>query len=374
MPFQDVFENIPFDELLKISAGADDRDVDEALAARRPNLYHAAALLSPAASRRLEDLASAARSITLQRFGRVIQLYAPLYISNECVDTCAYCGFSRENQIARLTLSVDQVAQEARILYDQGFRHLLLVSGEHPRIVSIDYIEKIIRELRPFIPSLSVEVAPQEIEPYRRWVAAGVDGLVVYQETYDKKVYAAVHLAGKKKDFNWRLAAPERGGEAGFRRLGIGALLGLADWRHETLALAAHTDYLMRHTWQSMVTISLPRLRPAAGGYAAPHAVSDRELVQMIAALRILLPDVGIVLSTRERASLRDKLVHLGVTQMSAGSKTNPGGYSRQVADSECQFEIEDTRSAAQIARMLDAAGYEPVWKDWDRELHAANL
>lgn len=372
MSFVDTFNQIPFEELSRLSRHAGNNEIDAVLRSPQPVPEHAAVLTSPAAAKRLEELAHRSREITRQRFGRIIQLYSPLYISNECVESCTYCGFSRENKINRLTLSVEQTVKEAKFLFDQQFRHLLLVSGEHPRIVSVEYVQKIIEAVFPFIPSVSVEVAPQEVEPYKRWVQSGADGLVVYQETYDKNIYKRVHLAGKKKDFNWRLDAPERGGVAGFRRIGIGSLLGLADWRKETVALTAHADYLLRHCWQSSITIGFPRLRPAAGGYLPTWTVSDKEMVQMIIALRILLPDAGLVLSTREPAALRDRLVHLGITQMSAGSKTNPGGYSKEMEEAECQFEIDDRRSAAEIAVMLSRQGFDPVWKDWDKELHEA--
>lgn len=370
MSFVQSFNQISFEDLLKLSVHATNRDVDEALAAPTHNLQQAAILFSEAANRRLEELAQRARDITWQRFGRTIQLFAPLYISNECVETCTYCGFSRENKINRLTLNTQQVVSEAKFLFQQGFRHLLLVSGEHPRIVSHEYVSNLIQALHPFIPSISLEVAPLETKPYEKWVQDGADGLVVYQETYERQIYSRVHLAGKKTNFDWRLEAPERGADAGFRRLGIGALLGLTSWQKEALALFAHADYLLRHCWQSSVTISLPRLRPAAGGFLPQHSVTDRELVQIILALRILLPDVGLVLSTRERSSLRDQLIHLGITQMSAGSKTNPGGYSKEMEEAECQFEIDDKRSAKEISQMLQQKGFDPVWKDWDRELH----
>ncbi len=373
MSFAEKFNQIDFGALLQLSQQATDRDVDQALASTTTDLERAAILLSPTAEKRLEELAIASRHLTWQRFGRIIQLYAPLYISNECVETCTYCGFSRPNQIKRLTLSNQQIVAEAKKLHTQGFRNLLLVSGEHPRLVSIEYINQIIQTLRPFIPSLSVEVAPQETEPYKKWVESGADGLVVYQETYDKKIYKQVHLAGKKRDFDWRLEAPERGGAAGFRRLGIGALLGLADWKKEGLSLVAHADYLLRHCWQSNLTLSLPRIKHAAGEFKPNTVVTDKNFVHLIAVLRLMLPDAGIVLSTREPQALRDKIIHLGATHMSAGSKTNPGGYSDDIEKSETQFDIEDTRSPQEIAAMLSHNGYDPVWKDWDKEFHHEN-
>ena len=347
---------------------ATDIDVARALdPGRRCTLVDFAALLSPAATPRLEELATAAHRTTLRRFGRTIHLFAPLYLSNECVSTCTYCGFSAGNDIARRTLDVSEVVAEARELSDRGFRHLLLVAGEHARIVSKDYLVECVRAVAPVMPSVAVEVQVWDTDTYRRLVDAGCEGLVVYQETYDRDTYAAVHLKGKKRNYDWRLAAPDRGAEAGMRRLGIAALLGLhADWRSDALAVAAHAAALVRRWWRCEVTVALPRLRPAAGGYEPADPVDDRAFVQLLCALRLFLPDVGITLSTRESAALRDALVPLGVTHMSAGSHTEPGGYTAP-SDAEPQFEVSDDRSPAAVATALRAAGYDPVWKDWER-------
>jgi 2-iminoacetate synthase len=369
--FREHFATLPIAALRDAAERATDADVDRALATERPDLRDFAALVSIAASHRLEEIARRSAEITTRRFGRTVQLYAPLYLSNECVETCTYCSFSRGNPIVRRTLTVDEIVAEAELLRRRGFRHLLLVSGEHPRHVSPQHVVEVLRALRPRFPSLSVEVQPQPVEVYRRWVEAGCDGLVVYQETYDRSAYASVHLAGKKKDFDWRLGTPERGAEAGMRRLGIGALLGLSDWRFEGLCLAAHAAYLSRLAWRAAVTVSLPRLRPAEFADTRPRApVSDRELVQLVGALRLLLPDAGIVLSTRESAALRDGMLHVGVTQISAGSRTEPGGYSHP-DESGRQFEIEDPRSSAEVADAIRKAGLDPVWKDWETVLHA---
>jgi 2-iminoacetate synthase len=343
---------------------ATDVDVTRALATPRPDLADLAALLSPAAGRRLEDLAHRAHDLTVRRFGRTVRLFAPLYLSNECVSVCTYCGFSAGNDIARRTLEPEEVVAEARELVARGFRHVLLVSGEHARIVSKDYLVECVRQLAPVVPSLSLEVQVWDTPTYRRLVGAGCEGLVVYQETYDPGTYAAVHLKGKKRNAEWRLAAPDRGAAAGMRRLGIGALLGLHDdWRSEGLALAAHARALIRRWWRCDVSAALPRLRPAAGGYQPAHPVSDAELVQLLCALRIVLPDLGLTMSTREAPALRDALVRLGVTTMSAGSHTEPGGYAAP-SEAEPQFEIADTRSPAEVAAVLRAAGYDPVWMD----------
>ncbi|MBW3615389.1 MAG: 2-iminoacetate synthase ThiH [Actinobacteria bacterium] len=356
--------------LRRLVGSATDRQVERALTGGRNgrrDLADFAALLSPLAALRLEEMARRAHETTIRRFGRTIHLFAPLYLSNECVSVCTYCGFSAQNQIARRTLSPDELLAEALVLRSQGFRHLLLVAGEHARIVGKDYLVECVKVLAPHIPSIAVEVQVWDTDTYRRLVEAGCDGLVVYQETYDRETYAKAHLKGKKRNYDWRLAAPDRGAAAGMRRLGIGALLGLHhDWRSEALALAAHAQALMRRWWRCEVSLSVPRLRPAAGGFEPADPVDDAHFVQLLCALRLVLPDVGISLSTRESPELRDALVRLGVTHMSAGSHTEPGGYAAP-SEAEPQFEISDGRSAAEMAGVLRAAGYDPVWKDWER-------
>ena len=274
------------------------------------------------------------------------------------------------------------------------FRNLLLVAGEHPKFVSNGYLEDCVRAVRAEagVPSVSLEVGPMESDEYRPLVAAGTEGLVVYQETYHRPTYQEMHTAGPKRDFDWRLDCPERAYAAGFRRLGVGALFGLHDWREEAAALAAHIDHLLRHCWKAQITVSLPRLRPAAGGFAPRFPFDDRELVQLLCALRITFPEIGIVLSTRESPALRDALIPLGVTTISAGSHTEPGGYTgagredlhltvrgRRCetpdalavdAHAEGQFDIADQRTPREMARTLrDRHGLEPVWKDWDEAL-----
>jgi 2-iminoacetate synthase len=349
---------------LALAAGATEADVDRALRATKRSLADLGALLSPAASPRLEEMAALAHRASVRRFGRVVRLFAPLYLSNECVSTCTYCGFSSGNEIARRTLSPEEVAAEARTLTDRGFRHILLVAGEHARIVSKDYLVDCVRALAPHVPSISLETQVWDTATYRRLVEAGCEGLVVYQETYDRSTYADVHLKGKKRNYDWRLAAPDRAAEAGVRSLALGALLGLhPEWRADVLALAAHASAVLRRWWRCEVAVSLPRLRPAAGGFEPVRAVTDREYVQALCALRLALPDVGINLSTRESPEFRDAACKLGVTQMSAGSHTEPGGYA-EPGNAEPQFEVSDTRSPAEVAAALRAAGYDPVWKD----------
>lgn len=360
---------------------------------RSPAGQRLAELLAPRSAAGLEDLARQAHAATVKHFGRAIRLFAPLYLSNECINSCRYCGFSRENPILRVTLKIAEAIREARHLAAQGFRNILLVAGEHPKFLGPDHLAAHVRAVAEIVPGVALEVGPLTAADYRPLVEAGAEGLVVYQETYHRPTYADLHRAGPKRDYDWRLACPERAHAAGFRRLGIGFLLGLHDWRAEALALAAHLEHLLRVCWRAQLTVSLPRLRPAAGGFQPPHPVADRDLVHLICALRVAFPQVGIVLSTREPAALRDGLVPLGVTLMSAGSHTEPGGYTGQgqgalqrtahgrpvpgpapaaAAAATEQFAIADHRSPAAIAAMLRAKGYDPVWKDWDRAILAA--
>lgn len=337
-------------------------DVPAALA--DPTVAHLATLLDAAAAPYLEEMAQRAREVTLQRFGRAVRLFAPLYVSNACLSTCTYCGFSKGLDVVRRTLTVDQVVEEAKALVDKGFRHLLLVSGEHRVEVGPDYLVRCVEALRPFVPSIAVETQTWSDDTYLRLVEAGLEGVVHYQETYDRARYAEVHRAGWKRDFDRRLSSTERAAEAGVRRLGIGALLGLSeDWRADVRAVAEHAVWLQRQYWRTEVTVSLPRIRPSASGFQPLQAVSDAEYVQAIAALRLVAPDVGIVLSTREPAVLRDGLARIAVTHMSAGSSTEPGGYLHP-GEAQEQFAVSDERTPAEVAAMLEAAGYEPVWKD----------
>jgi len=390
--------NVPFlRDLAASSLQAGLASARAALARPRLALGDFATLISPGAAELLEPMGRRAQQLTQQRFGKVIRLFAPLYLSNECINNCKYCGFSRDNPILRVTLTVDDVREEARALLAHGFRNILLVAGEHPKFVSRDYLADCVGALREEVPSLSLEVGPMETADYQPLVAAGADGLVVYQETYERAIYDDMHTAGPKRNFDWRLETPERAYAAGFRRLGIAALYGLADWRYEALCVAAHAQYLLRHCWKANLTISMPRLRPCAGEFQPLTHMTDREMVQLVCAFRLMFPDVGLVLSTRESPRLRDGLMPLGITLMSAGSHTEPGGYTGagkaklhhtergrmvDLDDSERsaaganlrateQFNIADERSAAEVADRIRRIGYEPVWKDWEQALTA---
>jgi 2-iminoacetate synthase len=348
-------------------------------------------LLLPCSDGQLESMARQSQAITRRHFGRTMRLFAPLYLSNECVNNCRYCGFSRDNPILRTTLTVPQVVAEARHLHDLGFRNILLVAGEHPKFVSEGYLQDCLDALKEMIPTIGIEVGPMEDDQYGELVEHGAEGLIVYQETYHQETYEILHTSGPKKKFHWRLDCPERAYLGGFRRIGIGALFGLADWNQEAIALATHLDYLMRHCWKASFSIAFPRMRPHAGNYQyTPDpalSLDDRSLVQLITAFRMCFPQVSIVLSTREPEDLRNSLFGLGVTHISAGSQTDPGGYTgagtgdlhltvkgRRVElekKSSCdratgQFEIDDKRPVGEIARIIATQGFDPVWKDWD--------
>ena len=396
MSFVNDFNTLPLAALLQRSMNASSQTARASLGKAELSLNDFAHLISPAGAELLEPLSRRSQQMTRQRFGKVIRLFAPLYLSNECINACQYCGFSRGNPILRVTLTPEEVRREARALLGQGFRNILLVSGEHPKFVSSDYMARCVSLLHEEVPSLSLEIGPMETAAYGPLVQAGAEGLVVYQETYDRAVYGAMHTAGPKRNFEWRMETPERAYAAGFRRLGIGALYGLGDWRLEAISVAAHAAYLLRNCWKAQLTISLPRLRPCAGEFQPLTHLSDRELVQLVCAFRLMFPDVGLVLSTREPAKLRNGLIPLGITLISAGSHTEPGGYTGagkdalhhtehgrivELAASEratpghhpvtatSQFQIADDRSPHEVADLIRQLGYEPVWKDCDMAL-----
>lgn len=370
MSFFSLLQEHPAEDIRQRLAQIGSAEIDRALKRVKLSMDDFLCLLSPQISdRQLESLAAKAHQITSQRFGRTIQLYAPLYLSNECHNGCKYCGFSADNHdLRRKTLNSDEIIREAEHLRAQGFQHILLLTGEAPEAAGVDYLEQAVRLLAPRFSSLSIEVFPMSREDYQRLVDAGVDGLTLYQETYDQQLYPELHPFGPKSDFGYRLAGPERAGQAGLRRIGIGSLLGLGDYLTDAFYTGLHARYLMQRFWRTQVTISFPRLRPAEGGFKPRSDVGDRELTQLICALRLLVHDAGLILSTRESAELRDNLLPLGITQMSAGSCTAPGGYEGDESDGE-QFEINDHRSPEELSTLLAQRGYEAVWKDWDGAL-----
>ena len=336
----------------------------------------------------LDELVRRSRETTRRHFGDAVRLFAPLYLSNECVNNCSYCGFSRDAEINRTTLTVDQVVAEARHLHSLGFREVLLVAGEHPRFVSEGYLQACLDAIKGFIPALVLEVGPMEDDQYAEVFRHGAEGLVVYQETYHRETYRRLHTSGPKRRFEWRLDCPERAYAGGFRRIGVGALFGLAPWSFEALALCAHLEYLSRYCPEARFTVAFPRMRPHAGNYEYqpdPELyLPDEAFVRLIAVFRLLFPKVGIVVSTREPAPLRDAIAPLGVTHLSAGAKTEPGGYTGagrddlhrtlkgrrvELADRSGderateQFRINDTRGPAEVAAMLRGLHLDPIWE-----------
>ena len=364
MSFLDILNDIDLLKLKSLMDSVTSEDVDRILHKSRFGIKDLPVLLSPAAADFLEPMAAVARKITLLRFGKTIKLYAPLYISNECVNACAYCGFNRNNHLDRKTLTREEVFREAEVLYSQGFRHILLVSGEDRKSVPVDFLEDIIAGLALRFAAVSIEVYPMSGDEYERLCLRGAVGIALYQETYNRQVYESVH-DGPKADFAGRLKAIEDAADAGFRELGIGVLLGLSDFSVDMYCTGLHAVYLMKRFWMSSIAVSFPRLREAEGNFKPHLIISDRQLAQAIFAFRMVLPDADLVLSTRESPGFRDGMAEICVTRMSAGSKTNPGGYS--VADKSLkQFEILDKRTPEEITTMLQSKNIDPVWKDFD--------
>lgn len=397
--FSELFDKYEWGAVKRDISGKTARDVERVLGKRVRDLEDLKALLSPAAAPYLEEMAQMSRRITQQRFGKVIQLYIPLYLSNECQNICTYCGFSLENRIARRTLSAGELLKEAAAIKEMGFEHLLLVSGEANQTVGVDYFVRVLDVVRPHFAHLSMEVQPLEQADYSLLMDHGLHTVLVYQETYHREDYRLHHPKGRKSNFNYRLETPDRLGKAGIYKMGLGVLIGLEDWRTDSWFTALHLRYLENRYWKTRYSLSFPRLRPHAGGtdgrpgeggLLQPNLeslegnllrpkleslegnllqpkveMSDRELIQAICAYRLLDEEVELSLSTRESPVFRDHAVSLGVTSMSAGSRTNPGGYAVDPASLE-QFEIHDDRNPAEIAEMIRRRGYDVVWKDWD--------
>ena len=369
MNFSDKQKEFSWDEM---SAGFDqiDRNQVEIAISRqgRGGIEDLIALLSPiAAEHYLEEMAQLSYRITRKRFGQTLRLFAPMYLSNECNNICDYCGFSMNNQIPRKTLTDAEILREAGILKKNGFDHILLVTGESAQKVGLDYLAHALDLLRPHFSNLSIEVQPLEESAYSRLIEHGMHAVMVYQETYCSKSYAKHHLKGKKTNFDWRLNTADRLGRAGVNKIGLGCLFGLTeDWRTDALFAGIHLDYLEKKYWRTSYSMSFPRMRPYEGENIVSVDLKDRDLVQLICAFRIFNHELEITLSTRESQQFRENILPLGITHMSAGSKTNPGGYAEPEESLE-QFSVSDERSAAEICTMLKGKGFDPVWKDWDK-------
>lgn len=365
MSFYDYIQSYSWDDVKQGIMHKTASDVIAALDRQNRTLDDFMALISPAAIPFLEDMAVEANRLTLERFGNVIQMYLPLYLSNYCQNACVYCGFNHHNKLKRKMLTLEEVDQEVKAILEMGYQHILLVSGEAPAKTNAQYYNEVIQRIRPHFSQISLEVQPLETEEYRMLQESGLGFVCIYQETYNEKAYPSYHPAGKKADYRYRLETPDRIGEANVQKIGIGALLGLEDWRTDSFFTALHLKYLEKKYWRTKYSISLPRLRPHAGSFMPQDPISDQGMVQLICAYRLLDREVEISLSTRESQAFRDHVMKLGITAISAGSSTEPGGYVEQHRELE-QFAINDTRSPEEMAAAIRQQGYEPVWKDWD--------
>lgn len=364
--FWDIFQTCNWDETKQSIYAKTSADVERALENSKRNLEDFKALISPAAAPYLEQMAQISQNLTLKRFGKVIQMYIPLYLSNECNNICTYCGFSYENKVRRKTLSPMEIMQEVSVIKNMGYEHVLLVSGEANQTVHVDYFKKVLDLIRPHFAHISMEVQPLDLEDYQELKPYGLNTVLVYQETYHQDDYRKHHPKGKKSNFQYRLETPDRLGQAEIHKMGLGVLIGLEDWRTDSFFTAMHLNYLEKKYWKSKYSLSFPRLRPFSGGLEPKVEMNDRELVQLICAYRLFNEELELSISTRESPDFRDNIIKLGITSISAGSKTNPGGYAVEPQSLE-QFEISDERSAHEIARIISSQGYEPVWKDWDK-------
>ncbi len=363
--FNDLFETYNWNETKASIYSKTIADVERALASPKRSLEDFKALISPAAAPYLEQMAGISQQLTQKRFGKVLQMYVPLYLSNECNNICTYCGFSYDNKVKRKTLSPMEIMQEVAALKEMGYDHVLLVTGEDNLNVHVDYFKKVLELIRPHFAHISMEIQPMDVADYVQLTPYGLNTVLVYQETYHQEDYKKHHPKGKKSNFKYRVETPDRLGKAGVHKMGLGVLIGLEDWRADCFFTALHLNYLEKKYWQSKYSLSFPRLRPFSGGLEPKVEMSDRELVQLICAYRLFNEEVELSISTRESPSFRNNIIKLGITSISAGSKTNPGGYVVAPESLE-QFEISDERSPAEIARLIAAAGYEAVWKDWD--------
>ena len=361
-------EKQKWEEVMNSIRSKTTRDVQHALRKQICGLEGFKALISPAAAPFLEEMAQRSMELTQQRFGKTIQLYIPLYLSNYCINGCTYCGFNCKNSLTRKVLNFEEIREEVKIIKEMGYNHILLVSGEAPSVASCSYFKEVLSMLKQDFSQLALEVQPLEEDEYEELIGEGLNFVCIYQETYHQEKYSSYHPKGPKANFRHRLETPDRLGKAGIHKIGLACLLGLEDWRTDSLFTAMHVDYLEKKYWRTRYSISLPRLRPNEGGFVAKHIITDREMVQLICAWRIFSPEIEISISTRESRVFRDNVLGLGATSYSAGSSTRPGGYAHPAEELQ-QFSVDDDRSPQEIAEMIRRQGYEPIWKDWDQNM-----
>lgn len=314
----------------------------------------------------LEFLAAEAKAITLRRFGRTMSLYAPLYLSNFCSSGCAYCGYASDRTTLRRRLELEEVRQELGTMKTMGINDVLLLTGERSSTADFDYLRRCVDIAASMMPKVSVEAFPMSVHEYRKLADCGCTGLTIYQETYDLEQYYLLHRWGPKQNFLDRLETPERALQAGIKTVGIGALLGLSEPVEEALKLFSHVRHLGQTYWKAGLSVSFPRIRPQTGGFQPAFPVTDHFLARMIFAFRIGLPDVELVLSTRESPSFRDGMAGLAITRMSVASRTTVGGYIESDSGEKGQFEVYDDRNAEKFCMALQAKNIEPVFKNWE--------
>lgn len=366
--FSDELEKISWEKTTQTIMAKTAVDVKRAIAKSREELTvdDFMALISPAAEPYLEQMAQLSRQYTQMRFGKTISMYVPMYLSNACTNSCVYCGFNKNNPIKRIVLSDEAIMSELKAIKEIGpFQNLLLVTGEHPVAAGVPYIKKALEMSLPMFNNLSVEVMPLKMEEYKELTEAGLYGVVCFQETYNKSRYNVYHPAGMKSKFEWRVNGFDRMGQAGVHKIGMGVLIGLEDWRTDVTMMAYHLRYLQRNYWQTRYAVNFPRMRPSEGGFQPNVIMNDKEYVQLMLAFRLFDHDVDISVSTRESPEFRNNIIQLGVTSMSAGSKTDPGGYATFKTELE-QFSVSDERIPKIVETDIHAHGYEVVWKDWD--------
>lgn len=365
--FSEELEKYDWESTTAAIAAKTGADVERALATARPGIDDFMALISPAAAPYLEAMARRSRELTRQRFGKTMSMYIPLYITNSCTNSCVYCGFNRHNKMPRVVLTPEEIENECKAIRRLGpFENLLLVTGENPRVAGVEYLEEALRVCRPYFNNLTIEVMPLKAEEYERLTHSGLNGVVCFQETYRRANYKKYHPAGMKSNFEWRVNAFDRMGQAGVHKIGMGVLIGLEDWRTDVTMMARHLLYLRKHYWRTRYSVNFPRMRPSEGHFQPNVVMSDRELAQLTFAFRIFDRDIDISVSTRESPVFRNNIATLGATSMSAGSKTEPGGYYTYPQALE-QFAVSDERTPAQVEADLRRAGVEVVWKDWDK-------
>lgn len=368
MTFSDKINALDWHQITSDIYNKSATDVENALTRDVPTLDDFKALISPAAAAYLEPMAKKSRELTQQRFGKTIQLYAPLYLSNECQNICTYCGFSLDVDIPRKTLNNEEILAEVKVLKSYGYDHVLLVTGEANKTVGLDYFVNAIRLIKPYFSHIAIEVQPLEQDDYKVLIEEGLNTVLVYQETYNRENYKLHHPKGKKSNFDYRLQTHDRLGWAGIHKMGLGVLIGLEDWRTDSFFAAAHLNYLEKKYWKTQYSVSFPRLRPCAGGPNLKSVMTDRELVQLICAYRIFNQEIELSMSTRESEVFRNNIIKLGITTVSADSKTDPGGYANPNVNLE-QFEIHDKRTTSEFVQEIINQGYEPVFKSWDAVL-----